>query len=219
MYRPLLKYCGNRSFADWKTVMSSSCDYVGLIFAESKRKVTSSEVKKWIEKQPVVNAKKIVGVFVNESVENIVRVAEEVPLDVIQCHGKEPPLLLKELKTRTKKEVWKVIHHGEHSLSEMKLFHGVADGYVIDSKQKGKWGGTGISFDWSHIPSYINEASAQAVPCWIAGGVNANNIHSLLNYEPFGIDIASGIEEKERKDETIIRTIEKRVYNCANNVS
>jgi phosphoribosylanthranilate isomerase len=219
LVKPLLKFCGNRSIEDWKMVIESKCDYIGLIFAKSKRRVTPKEVLDWLENYPKPKDKKLVGVFVNASSEDIRSVCDEVPLDIIQCHGNESPSQLQYLKEETQKEIWKVIHHLPESINLMKTYNGIADAYLIDSKHKGAWGGTGKAFDWMFIPKYMEEAGEQSVPCWIAGGVNTNNISSLLRYHPFGIDIASGIEIEEKKNRQLITTIEEKVLKNDYNLS
>jgi phosphoribosylanthranilate isomerase len=214
--KPLLKYCGNRNYEDWCKVIRSRADYVGVIFAESKRRVKSQDVKQWISQISLPQSKKLVGVFVNASIEEISNVLKYVPLDVIQCHGDESPDQLVHIKRMTDLTVWKVVHHSDDSLLKMKNYAGIADAYLIDSKLKGVWGGTGKTFDWSFIPQYMQEARKQGVPCWIAGGVNTENITSLLRYDLFGIDIASGIERNEKKDFQLIENIEKKVLNDDN---
>ncbi|MBA2870182.1 phosphoribosylanthranilate isomerase [Anoxybacillus calidus] len=206
----LLKYCGHRSLQDLQTSADSRAHYLGLIFAQSKRQVQPSEVKEWI-KIVKLNKKKLVGVFVNASVSEIAHIAKEVPLSIIQCHGKETPEQIIQIKKATRLSVWKVIHHSEEALEQMKRFNGIADGYIIDSQVKGEWGGTGISFNWEFVPSYLLEAERQGVRCLIAGGVHPDNIEELLRYKPHGIDISSGIEDGEQKNKRKIQFIEEKV--------
>jgi phosphoribosylanthranilate isomerase len=214
----MLKYCGNRSFQDWCTVTESKADFIGLIFAQSKRKVEPEQVKEWMKEQPLPD-KKLVGVFVRAKLAEIQEVIETVPLDVIQCHGDETPEDVQEVKTNTGKIVWKAIHHDKNSIQKMKSFKGIADGYVIDTKTVNSWGGTGTSFDWDSIPNYLQEAKEQGVICFIAGGVNPSNVSSLVKFEPSGIDISSGIEQGEQKDPEMIKQIEKEVDSYEHHIS
>ncbi|MBM6619857.1 phosphoribosylanthranilate isomerase [Bacillus sp. RD4P76] len=219
MSKPLLKYCGNRCFEDWCLVMESKADLIGLIFAESKRKVSPETVVKWIDEKPVTEGKKIVGVFVNASLSYIEHVASCVPLDIIQCHGRESIEELCMIKALTKLPVWKAIHHDIHAILCMRNLRGIADGYVIDTKSINSWGGTGESFDWSVIPEYQKEAFVQEVPCLIAGGVNPTNISKLLAHHVDGIDISSGIEYENRKNIERIKLIDKEVDCYVHNLS
>jgi phosphoribosylanthranilate isomerase len=93
----------------------------------------------------------------------------------------------------------------------MRQYAGVADGYVVDSRVSGAWGGTGVAFDWSNVPFYLEEAARQAVPCFIAGGITPENVERLLAYRPYGIDISSGIEENGEKSVEKMKEIEKKV--------
>jgi len=167
-------------------------------------------VKNWFNKVDLGN-KKLVGVFVNAPVHEIAEVIKEIPLSIIQCHGTETPAQVGAIKERTKLPVWKAVHHTNSSLGTMKQYAGLADGYIVDTKIKGAWGGTGISFDWEYVPYYMEEAEKQGVTCLIAGGVRPDNIEKLLRYHPHGIDISSGIEECEGKSTRKIEMIERKV--------
>lgn len=209
---PKLKYCGNHSLDDLNLTMASRADYIGLIFTKkSKRFVTPEEAAGWLALVPAGKPKTLVGVFADDGIEAIESAARLLPLQVIQCHGSETPDDVRRIKRRTKKKVWKVIHHSESGLKEMIAFAGAADGYVVDTKVKGALGGTGRSFDWRHVPFYLAEAERQQVPCFIAGGVKPENIDKLLAYRPGGIDISSGIERDFKKDPDLIFQIERRV--------
>ena len=210
MKRYTLKYCGNRSLEDLQMTVKSSADYIGVIFAQSKRQVKVETLKGWLE-QISLKEKKLVGVFVNARKEEIKHVVSEIPLRVIQCHGCETREELLALKQEFTIPIWKAIHHSEEGVMTMRKYAGAVDGFVIDSKVKGAWGGTGKAFDWSFVPAYLNEAKRQKVPCFIAGGIHAGNIDELLRYNPDGIDLASGIEINEQKAETEIKKIEERV--------
>jgi phosphoribosylanthranilate isomerase len=75
---------------------------------------------------------------------------------------------------------------------------------------------TGVSFDWTYIPTYLNEGKKQGVPVFIAGGINPDNIEHVLDYQPDGIDVSSGIEENGRKSRKLIRQLEERMNRYGN---
>ncbi|MCH1624743.1 phosphoribosylanthranilate isomerase [Fredinandcohnia quinoae] len=204
------KYCGNQSFEDLKVSASSNADYIGFIFAPSKRRVEPVEVRKWIQNVDLKN-KKLVGIFVHATLGEIKKVLSLVPLSIIQCHGNESVEDIMKIKHHTHLHVWKAIHHEIGAIDIMNKFAGVIDGYVIDTKVQDVWGGSGIAFDWSYIPSYMAVARRQGVACLVAGGINVDNIQTLLNYDIGGIDLASGIESNGKKDIERIRIIEKWV--------
>lgn len=210
MKEPIVKLCGNRSLSDVAKTTSSSATHIGFIFVKrTKRYVRPEHVGRWIKR--IRPKQRLVGVFVNPTIDEIEEVLHFVPLDVIQLHGSEKVSDLLSVKEAFGLPVWKVIHHQKSGAEQMDLFQGVADGYVIDSKVKGASGGTGVSFDWDAVPSYKKIAKEQGVPILIAGGITPANVKGLLSYAPEGIDISSGIEVKEQKDISKIQAIMKEV--------
>ncbi|WP_062046807.1 phosphoribosylanthranilate isomerase [Bacillus sp. JCM 19034] len=208
-HRPLLKLCGNHSEHDVKVALASSAEYIGFVFAKSKRQVCREQLKRWLPNEK--NHKKIVALFVNESIENIQYVLESAHVDVIQCHGNETPKYMNDLRKQVKQSLWKVIHHNDHALETMQSYRGIVDGYVVDCKVDRQWGGTGLSFDWNYVPQYVEEGHRQGVKVWIAGGVNPSNIHKLLPYKPDGVDLSSGIEHEGKKSLELVRQLEERM--------
>ncbi|MFC7391573.1 phosphoribosylanthranilate isomerase [Scopulibacillus cellulosilyticus] len=210
MNRPLLKFCGNHSLSDLKLAVQSEAQFIGIVFAkESKRQVSISEAEAWFRTIQLKPCQKLVGVFVNSPVSFIKRAVGRLPIDVIQCHGNETVDDILDLKCQINKPVWKAIHQDQDTVKKMQAYEGVIDGFIIDTKTA-KWGGSGVSFDWQHVPAYTKEAKRQGVHCFIAGGIRPDNIDRLLTYEPEGIDIASGIETELRKDPEKIRQIAKK---------
>ncbi|TCP31637.1 phosphoribosylanthranilate isomerase [Scopulibacillus darangshiensis] len=211
--QPMLKYCGNQSLQDVVISLRSKATHIGLIFTpESKRKVSVYEAESWFrELGDQIKGKKIVGVFVNSTIDAIKEAVNRLPIDIIQCHGNESAEDLLFLKKQIKKPVWKAIHHGDHAIELMRSYQGIASGFVIDTKVQHAWGGSGQSFNWAAVPDYLEEAARQGALCFIAGGIHADNVEKLLHFEPAGIDIASGIETNAKKDRSKIKMIERKV--------
>ncbi|MED1740951.1 phosphoribosylanthranilate isomerase [Bacillus swezeyi] len=212
MNKPSLKYCGIHSLADLQVTARSNADYLGFIFAESKRVADPADVKSWRE-QIDTEEKQLVGVFVNEDVRRIAQIAEDVELDVIQLHGDESTEDIKRLKSMTDCEIWKALHHGSGTVQKMKTIAPYIDGFVIDSSGKGMRGGTGISFSWESVPLYKEAAAREGKRLFIAGGVSPKSIGDLLRWSPPGIDLASGIEEKGQKSEKLMNLLEERMFD------
>ncbi|WP_026673049.1 phosphoribosylanthranilate isomerase [Alkalihalobacterium bogoriense] len=208
---PKLKFCGNHSQQDIALAVQSRASFIGVVFAESKRKVTASDVAKWIKSHPLQREQKLVGLFVNASLEEITSVLSGVSLDIIQLHGNETIEQVEMLSKQLAVPLWKVIHHEQQAWLKMEQYAPFVDGFVIDSKVKGQWGGTGTTFDWSHLPSYIETGKKLARPTFIAGGIQPSNIAELLVYQPDGIDMSSGIEEKGKKSSELMKQIEERI--------
>lgn len=206
-----LKYCGLHSKEDVAQAAASACDYLGFVFVKSKRQVEAEEVQSWLKAFPALTKKKV-ALFVNESLETISDVVRSCDFDVVQLHGNESVEDVRNIKAELGDVViWKVIHDGDKALTTMQQFEDVVDGYIVDQKSKNAWGGTGQSFDWSRVPMYLKEGKRQGLPVMIAGGVNPDNIASLVSMNPDGIDLSSGIESNGRKSKEKMKLIEKEV--------
>ncbi|MFC0522074.1 phosphoribosylanthranilate isomerase [Pontibacillus salicampi] len=207
MNEPMVKLCGNKTFDDFQTSASSGAPYLGIIFAESKRQVLPEDAGSWLKEVSLSKGQQVVGVFVNPSMNELEEALLLTPLDIIQLHGKETVAEILHIRERFDLPVFKAIHHSDFALEDMKLYRGIVDGFIVDAKVKGAWGGTGHRFEWETIPLYIEEAEHQGVPCFIAGGVNPDNIEELAAYQPAGIDVSSGTETNGRKDKRKIEAI------------
>lgn len=213
MTTTLLKLCGNHSLQDLQLAVNSGAPFIGIVFAESKRKVDPVLCSEWLSQVEKGHDQKYVGVFVNSTLQEIANVLQYVPLDIIQFHGNEAPGEIIKVKMATGLKVWKAIHHSDNGIARMKDYEHVVDGYVIDSKVKGAWGGTGERFDWEAIPAYKNEAKRQGVHCLIAGGIIPENVEQILHYFPDGIDISSGIETNGKKDADKIQQLLYKLHS------
>lgn len=218
MREPIVKLCGNRSLSDVEKTTSSQASHLGFIFVRrTKRYVRPEQVGRWVKK--IRPKQKLVGVFIEPTIEEIEEVLHFVPLDVIQLHGNETVSQLLRLKEAFGLPVWKVIHHQAGGMQQMEVFRGVADGYIVDSKVDGVSGGTGVRFDWESVPVYREEAYEQGVTCLIAGGITPDNLKELLIHQPDGIDLSSGIEVGEAKDIGKVQAIMKEVEQNVANIS
>lgn len=207
----LIKYCGNKTLQDYQITSRSGADYIGFVFAKSKRQVQVEEVSSWIaqEKSP---SKKLVGVFVNQSIDEILYAVDTLKLDVVQLHGDEGREYIQSLGSEINAVIWKAIHHqNDESLQNLEFYQELVEGFVIDKKVGSAYGGTGESFDWSFLPRYISKARSMKKRCFIAGGIKEENLAGLLSYQPDGIDISSGIETDFIKDSEKIQAVERRV--------
>lgn len=212
-----LKLCGIRAKQDYDLLSQySEVDYIGFIFAESKRQVKPEIVKQWINEDSLASH---VGVFVNPSIVEILDTIDTSPLDVIQLHGNESTSFLHELRSKTNIEIWKALPHTPETIDKMESYVDIVDGFVIDTKVKGQWGGTGMKFDWDAIPTYVRYAQRMNVHCLVAGGINPSNIEECLSYQPLGIDLSSGIETNEKKDSEKLNGLIERMNHYEHSIS
>jgi len=217
-YTPKVKMCGISKVETIPAVVEAKPDYMGLVFAPSKRQVTVDQAKILVEELHRGYAKKYgsdtehdkndtiktVGVFVNETVENLVTIANEANLDAVQLHGDEDEAFIQSLKERTNVEVWKAIQIRTAADTE-KWIDSSADMLLFDAYHKDERGGTGEVFDWSSLDAFER-------PFMLAGGIDSTNVaRAIRTVRPYGIDISSGIETNGVKDDEKITAFIKIV--------
>ena len=217
-YTPKVKMCGISKVETIPAVVEAKPDYMGLVFAPSKRQVTVDQAKTLVEELHRGYAQKYgsdtehdkndtiktVGVFVNETVDNLVTIANEANLDAVQLHGDEDETFIQSLKERTNVEVWKAIQIRTAADTE-KWIDSSADMLLFDAYHKDERGGTGEVFDWSSLDAFER-------PFMLAGGIDSTNVaRAIRTVRPYGIDISSGIETNGVKDDEKITAFIKIV--------
>ena len=189
-----IKMCGLRRPDD--IIYANEClpDYIGFVFAESRRKVSGREAKKLGEQlDPSI---KKVGVFVNEPLRSLISISEEAGLDIIQLHGDEGEEYRKELWKAVRVRMVKDIQQAQRL---------PADKLLLYSFSEESYGGTGKVMDFA----VLDQADIRK-PYFIAGGLTVENLPEILKKaEPYGIDISSGIETEGVKDrEKMLKVIQ-----------
>ena len=217
-YTPKVKMCGISKVETIPAVVEAKPDYMGLVFAPSKRQVTVDQAKILVEELHRGYAKKYgsdtehdkndtiktVGVFVNETIDNLVTIANEANLDAVQLHGDEDEAFIQSLKERTNVEVWKAIQIRSAADAEAWI-DSSADMLLFDAYHKDERGGTGEVFDWSSLDAFER-------PFMLAGGIDSTNVaRAIRTVRPYGIDISSGIETNGVKDDEKITAFTKIV--------
>lgn len=201
-----LKICGIRQKNDIDIINKyDNIDYIGFVFAESPRKVSKEEAKYLSDLlSPNIIC---VGVFVDEDIENILDLYKEKIIDIAQLHGNESKEYVKTLKKLSKEElgseieIIKAIEISDNLKKEeivSKLDYD-CDYFLFDS---GK--GSGKVFNWDLIDkSIINKK-----PFFLAGGLNETNLKEAISeFEPFAVDLSSGVETNKSKDELKIKRV------------
>ena len=211
-YTPKVKMCGISKVETIPAVVEAKPDYMGLVFAPSKRQVTVDQAKILVEELHRGYAKKYgsdtehdkndtiktVGVFVNETVDNLVTIANEANLDAVQLHGDEDETFIQSLKERTSVEVWKAVQI-RSAVDAEAWIDSSADMLLFDAYHKDERGGTGEVFDWSSLDEFER-------PFMLAGGIDSTNVaRAIRTVRPYGIDISSGIETNGVKDDEKIK--------------
>lgn len=221
-YTPKVKMCGISKVETIPAVVEAKPDYMGLVFAPSKRQVTVDQAKTLVEEihkqytkrynngaeQSNNDEIKTVGVFVNETLDNLVSIATEANLDVVQLHGDEDEAFIQSLKERTNVEVWKAVQIRSAADAEAWI-DSRADMLLFDAYHKDERGGTGEVFDWSCLDEFER-------PFMLAGGIDSTNVaRAIRTVRPYGIDISSGIETDGVKDDEKIKAFTNIVRTIA----
>jgi len=186
-----VKICGIKNQEEVALVNKYPVDYIGLIFAPSKRQVTL-EIGKTL-RSLIRKDIKVVGVFVDATYEEIYTAINECDLDVVQLHGKEPNDEVLKIPI----EVWKSIPiESKESLMQIKKYPD-CDGVLLDTSYKGVTGGTGHCFNHQ----WVHEYGAISKKLILAGGLSPDNILSVLDIiVPDVLDFNSGLETNLIKD-------------------
>lgn len=215
---PSVKICGIKEVATLQGMSGLPVDYIGFVFAPSKRQVTAEQASKLCAAShsiPMADGRPplTVGVFVNPSIEQLAEVLPIVPLNFIQLHGDETPAFCREVQSRFGVEVWRampVADDGDPStgVSRLAAYKDAVSTVLLDTAG----GGTGRTFRWDLIPSYQHAARSSGLQLFIAGGLSPDNAAQLVTqYRPAGVDISSGVETDGIKDVHKITAFAERV--------
>ncbi|MGK9483513.1 phosphoribosylanthranilate isomerase [Bacillus tropicus] len=201
-----VKICGITDMETAKRACEYGADALGFVFAESKRKITPKRAEEIIQELPA-NVLKI-GVFVNESVEMIQKIADECGLTHVQLHGDEDNYQMRRLNIPSIKSL------GVTSESDMKNAQGYETDYILfDSPKEKFYGGNGKTFSWEllgHMPKELRKKTI------LAGGLNALNIEEAIRtVRPYMVDVSSGVETEGKKDVEKIKQFIIKAKECS----
>lgn len=181
-----VKVCGITGPEDAHLAAESGADAIGLLFAESPRRVSVERAREISAALPPEVAR--VGVFVNASDKEVLRTAREAGLDYAQLHGDETPDTVAAVREGGVKVVKALRVRDADSLARMDGY--AADLYLLDSFSAKARGGTGERFDWA-----LAEALKGCDNILISGGITPDNVREALEFfEPHGVDASSSLE-------------------------
>lgn len=183
-----IKVCGMRDPVNVQEVLQLTPDYVGLIFYPASPRYVGEVDPTLLSLRPETQR---VGVFVNESIENILKQADRFDLDVIQLHGQETPTLCLAIKEAGFR-VWKAFGiDSTFNWTQLHPYQDLIEAFLFDTKSP-KHGGTGQSFDWQLLQNYPFQ-----VPYYLSGGLNPENLKEACKIKDtrcLGLDLNSGFE-------------------------
>ena len=191
-----IKICGIKRLEDVEMVNRYKPDYIGFVFADSKRKVShdlAKELRNNLDSDIIP-----VGVFVDSPQDEILKLFDDGIIEIAQLHGSESEQYILDLKKKTNGEL-KIINAIEmtQEIDLLKYNDSSSDYLLLDS---GK--GSGKTFDWSLIRKDIKKEF------FLAGGLNSENVTQAINeFNPYAIDLSSSLETDGFKDENKIKEI------------
>jgi len=182
-----VKICGMTNAEDARVAVEAGADAIGLIFVPETPRFVEFEVARAMAATVPAHVKRV-GVFVDMSVEEMNRVAGEVPLDLVQLHSDMPV----ESARRIDVPFIKVTRvRGAIDVDRLKTYKAAA--YLLDTYVEGAHGGTGKAFDWG-LALPVVEAG---LPVLLSGGLTPENVaEAVRRVRPYGVDVASGVEAR-----------------------
>lgn len=201
----LVKICGITNLADAQAAVDAGADLLGFNFYRpSPRYISPSDAQKITSQIPESVLK--VGVFVNEGLHSVERIAEEAGMSAVQLHGDETPEYCRELAGRY---VIKAFGAGDN----LNLRAYDVDAIMLDTKDDVLHGGTGRTFDWT-----IAQRTNKSVPkLFLAGGLSPENVaEAITTVRPYAVDACSSLEERlGKKNHERVRAFVKAVRSVA----
>ena len=197
----VVKVCGITNSGDARVAVDAGADAIGLVFAESPRRVSVEEARRIVAALPE-NVPKV-GVFVDAEPEEVLRIAREVGLDVAQLHGEETPETVTAVRDGGVK-VMKALRMRD--ATSLEAFDGYeADLFLLDAYSEKARGGTGERFDWGMAKSIRGRDNIV-----VAGGLGPENVREAVElFEPYGVDASSSLEDEpgKKNDERVRRFV------------
>ena len=198
-----IKLCGMMKPCDIEYANRVKPDFVGFIFANTRRKISAAQAKQFRE---ALDAEiPAVGVFVNEDISVITSLVQDGCIDMIQLHGEEDADYIRRLREICGVPVIKAVK--VQTVEQIRQAAALPVDYLLlDTYRKGVLGGTGEAFDWE----LLREAKAAAgdtaegelfgKPYFLAGGLHVGNLREAAALGSYGLDVSSGIETDGSKD-------------------
>ena len=177
-----VKICGLSTVEAVETAVLAGADYIGFVFAASKRQVSLEQAQELAKR--VTGKTKIVGVFVSPSLEDLEQAIGQVPLDMVQIHGTFDEVLIPKISVPVIRAIQ--LSDQEAQVSSQ------ADYLLFDAPVAG----SGQTFDWGLLKDQKIQQDF-----FIAGGLTVDNVRQAREtFQPYAVDVSSGVETDGRKD-------------------
>ena len=186
----LRKICGMRDKGNILEIAELRPDYLGFIFYRNSKRFVGD---RFAVPEELPESIKRVGVFVNQPLQEILKLARCHQLDLLQLHGTESAEQCKELQLEGFPVIKAIAIGAKKDLEVLPYYRLSVDYFLFDSKGN-DFGGNGVSFDWSFLIDIELEA-----PFFLSGGISSSNVSSLLALKGMNllaVDINTGVETK-----------------------
>jgi phosphoribosylanthranilate isomerase len=190
---PAIKFCGLTRRADAELACAAGAAYLGVILAPGGRRTLSAPVAAEVVRDLPAAA---VGVFVDQSTDEVCESAESIGLGVLQLHGAERPGMIEQLRARGPWRIWKAVRPrtAEEFLAALEEYAGVVDALLLDGWSAAAPGGTGARFPWE-VMAPLRERVPAGVALVAAGGMRPENVAEAIRLlSPDVVDVSSGVE-------------------------
>ena len=196
-----VKLCGLKRNCDIDWANEFRPDYVGFVFAGTKRRITDETAKAF--RRRLVADIPAVGVFVNEPIAHITALVQQGAIQLVQLHGQENEAYIQQLRHHVQTPIIQAFSvRGIEDIK--KAQHSAAEYILLDQGS----GGSGIPFDWSVLRQVDRKY-------FLAGGLTPENVEQALSFQPYAVDVSSGIETNGVKDKEKMRIFMTRVRDAA----
>ncbi len=196
-----VKVCGITNPPDARVAAGAGAEAIGLVFAESPRRVSVEQAQEIAAALPRGVLK--VGVFVDAEPEEVLRIAGEVGLDLAQLHGDEAPETVAEIRAGGLGTIKALRVRNAEALAAVERYE--ADLFLLDAWSAKARGGTGERFDWELAKTLKGRDNIL-----VSGGLTPENVREAIEFfEPYGVDASSSLEERpgKKNDERVRRFV------------
>ncbi len=185
-----IKVCGITRVEDAEAAIELGAEMLGLNFyAKSPRYITTPQAREIARE--VAGRARLVGVFVNMNLSELLRIAGEVPLDAVQLHGDESPA---DCAAVTGYEVIRALKVDAQFSPARAAQFAACSGLLLDTPTPAH-GGSGSSFDWAAVAWDGVRRAAPSARLFLAGGLHAGNVSEAIAVaHPDVVDVCSGVE-------------------------
>lgn len=226
-----VKICGITTTGIASQVAVLKPDYMGFVFAKSKRQIDplgAARIIESLQAEPGGSSVQYVGVFGRTSEQELSDALKQVPLHAVQFHLPEDVAWIPAVRERYGVDIWVTVpiaQSVEHlssdgaiseklqagALAKVNHIKHAISGLLLDTHDPVHGGGSGKSFRWELIPLIAEQIREMDVPLYAAGGLTADNVASLLQYPVDGVDVSSGVETNGVKDIEKVKQFIERV--------